>query len=477
MNRLQELYKSLRGSEAVSVECLPGAGSNRAYYRVTEKDGSTVIGVIGTSREENAAFITIARHFYDRGLPVPEVLAVSDDGMCYLQTDLGAVALFDAIREGRAAGEYNEMEEELLVRTIRQLPHLQIEGARELDFSVCYPQPEFDATNVMFDLNYFKYSFLKATGVDFHELRLEEEFRRMASDLTSVSNDAFMYRDFQARNVMLVEKEGKQQPYFIDFQGGRRGPVYYDLASFLWQASAKYPADLRERLINAYYDELRSITSSVPELPEFTATLLRFVLFRTLQVLGAYGFRGYFERKRHFLDSIPPALTNLQALFNDGHCDDYPHLKEVCQSIINAQPKPWKHEGLVVRVFSFSYKKGIPEDVSGNGGGYVFDCRSTNNPGRYKEYKTVTGRDQSVIEFLEKDGEILQFLSHIYPLVDFHVQRWLDRGFTDLQISFGCTGGQHRSVYSAEHVAHHIHEKFGVKVQLCHREQNIYEEL
>lgn len=471
MNRLQQLYRSFRGREASLIEQLPGAGSNRAYYRISGDDGATMIGVIGTSREENHAFIYMAQHFHQKGLPVPEVYAVSDDEMCYLQRDLGTTSLFDAIRKGRAAdGEYDDEEVALLKKTIRILPRFQVLGAEGMDFSNCYPQPEFDVTNVMFDLNYFKFSFLKATEIDFNEIDLERDFRRLADDITSDCANTFMYRDFQARNVMLVEGE----PYFIDFQGGRRGPAFYDLVSFLWQASAKYPKALREELLNDYYDALAEVSDTIKE---DKTMALRVRLVRMLQVLGAYGFRGYFEKKKHFIDSIPPAIANLRELIAEGGADEYPYLKDVCERMIEAQPKPFKHEGLIVRVFSFSYKKGIPEDVSGNGGGYVFDCRSTNNPGRYKEYKHVTGRDASVIEFLEKDGEILQFLSNIYPLVDFHVQRWLDRGFTDLQISFGCTGGQHRSVYSAQHVAEHIHKKFGVKVQLCHREQKIYEEL
>lgn len=472
MNRLKDLYIHLKGAEPASIEKLPGAGSNREYYRMTDGDGHSVIGVIGTSQEENHAFVYLAQHFRKQQLPVPELYAVSDDEMCYLQEDLGRVSLFDAISNGRkSGGHYNEQEKVLLVKTIRELPRMQVIGAQGLEFENCYPQPSFDREGVFFDLNYFKYCFLKATDIEFNEVKLEESFRVLADDLTAESGEYFLYRDFQARNVML-DAEGN--PRFIDFQGGRRGPFYYDVASFLWQASARYSAELREQLIGEYYRSLAQYTD-VPCEEHFRGRLQLFVLFRTLQVLGAYGFRGYFERKKHFIDSIPPAIANLRELIDNGVADEYPYLKDVCQRMIEAQPKPFRHDGLVVRVFSFSYKKGIPEDISGNGGGYVFDCRSTNNPGRYKEYKHVTGRDASVIEFLEKDGEILQFLGNIYPLVDFHVQRWLDRGFNDLQISFGCTGGQHRSVYSAEHVAHHIHDKFGVKVILEHREQKIKE--
>ena len=503
MKQLADLYKRWSGAEPAQIEQLPGAGSNRVYYRMSGHDGSTVIGVVGTSHEENHAFIYLSRHFTRRQLPVPEVLAVSDDEMRYLQSDLGQTSLFDAIRGGReAGGRYNQHEKELLVKTIRQLPNIQFRGARELDWSNCYPQPAFDMDGVMFDLNYFKYCFLKATELDFNELKLEANFRLLAKDLLAdEGTDCFLYRDFQSRNVMLVDEE----PYFIDYQGGRRGPLYYDLASFLWQASARYPAKLRRQLVYEYYDALRQYTE-VPAPRSFVDRLSLFVLFRTLQVLGAYGFRGYFERKQHFLDSIPPAIQNLRELINYGF--PYPYLIDVlnrlCQlpqfavaeeqpvtrsdgyktadhDVYTAHPKDGpatfsKYDGkgpLVVRVFSFSYKKGIPDDESGNGGGYVFDCRSTHNPGRYEPYKKITGLDEPVIRFLEDDGEILTFLESVYQLADHHVERYMQRGFTSLMFSFGCTGGQHRSVYSAQHLAEHLHEKFGIEVRVCHREQGI----
>lgn len=504
MQRLKELYINYKGVEPISIAKLPGAGSNREYYRMTGSDGQTVIGVIGTSREENHAFVYLAEHFNLRQLPVPKVLAVYYDEMVYLQEDLGSVSLFDAIKGGReAGGRYNEAEKTLLVRTIRELPNIQVRGARGLDFENCYPQPAFDQEGVLFDLNYFKYCFLKATGIDFHEMKLEASFRMMAKDLTSETGDFFLYRDFQARNVML-DNEGN--PRFIDFQGGRRGPFYYDVASFLWQASARYGDSLRNQLIAEYYDSLKQYTE-VPSEAHFRKRLQLFVLFRTMQVLGAYGFRGYFERKEHFINSIPPAIDNLRQLLKEGDYP-YPYLVSILQQLTElpqfasvpqepavrkdgyktadnttytARPEDGKatfskYDGqgpLVVRVFSFSYKKGIPEDESGNGGGYVFDCRSTHNPGRYEPYKKLTGLDEPVIRFLEDDGEILTFLESVYKLADAHVERYIKRGFTSLMFSFGCTGGQHRSVYSAQHLAEHIHSKYGIEVRICHREQNI----
>lgn len=487
MQKLSDLFVQWAGKEPAQIKRMAGAGSNREYYRITSDDGNSVIGVIGTTKEENHAFITLTRHFKVADLPVPTILEVSEDEMCYLQTDLGDMALFDALAVGRkSGGNYNEAEVELLKRAMRLLPKIQVAGARNMDFSVCYPQPEFDETNVMFDLNYFKYCFLKPSGVDFHELKLEEDFRKMAKDLTNDKGNYFMYRDFQARNIMLDEYGC---PYLIDYQGGRKGPFYYDVASFLWQASARYPDYLRRELINVYYSALSQYTD-VPDMDEFMQRLNKFVFFRILQVLGAYGYRGYFERKKHFIESIPPALENLCDILR--HDFPYSYLVEVldslmsvgqqkCKSEFNSSnnlstcqsPKSLVKKNLTIRVFSFSYKKGIPEDMSGNGGGYVFDCRSTHNPGRYEPYKQLTGLDQPVIQFLEDDGEINVFLESVYKLADAHVERYMQRGFTDLMFSFGCTGGQHRSVYSAQHLAEHLNKKYGIEVKLCHREQGI----
>ncbi len=474
---LLRLYIDYADVAPQRVEAISGSGSNRQYVRLFAPDGTSVIGVRGTSYEENHAFITLARHFLEKGLSVPRVLAVAEDEMCYLQEDLGTRSLFDALRPAReAGGVYGEEERALLRRTIAELPRLQILGAQGLDFSVCYPQEAMDETNVMFDLNYFKYCFLKATGVDFHELRLEQDFRQLAKDLLSTLHSplsTFLYRDFQARNVML---DADGTPFFIDFQGGRRGPIYYDLASFLWQASARYPQELREELIDVYRKSLDEVLGSSTFNFQLS-TLNSFVLFRLLQVLGAYGFRGYFERKQHFLDSIPPALENLRELLKEEGSCPYPELRKVLENVLLSVEKQRflaDNRTLRVRIFSFSYKRGIPEDTSGNGGGYVFDCRSTHNPGRYEPYKQLTGLDKPVIKFLEDDGEILTFLDSVYRLADAHVERYLQRGFTDLMFSFGCTGGQHRSVYCAQHLAEHLHKKYGIAIDLTHREQGIH---
>jgi hypothetical protein len=306
--------------------------------------------------------------------------------------------------------------------------------------------------------------------MEFMEDKLENDFEQLAATLLQDETETFMYRDFQSRNVMLVDEE----PYFIDFQGGRKGPVYYDLASFLWQAKANFPSELRDELIDSYITSLRNY-QPVDE-NAFRERLRHFILFRTLQVLGAYGFRGYFEKKPHFIQSVPYALNNLRELLQDGF-EQYPYLCEMLREMCDLkQFADSRKRELEVRVYSFAYKKGIPEDSSGNGGGYVFDCRAINNPGKFERYNNVTGLDEPVIRFLEEDGEMVTFLENIYPLIDRHVKRYMERNFTNLMISFGCTGGQHRSVYAAQHVAEHISQKFGVKVSLVHREQNLEQE-
>ena len=488
MERIAQLYKELTGREPQRITPLAGAGSNRQYFRV-EGEGESLIAVIGTNQEENEAFIDLSKRFKQGNLPVPAVLAVSDDHMVYLQEDCGDLSLSAFMAQHRQEdGTLDEVALDALKATIRELPRFQFlpivsQTASEF-FTHCFPQQEMDRTSVMFDLNYFKYCFLKLKGVEFNEFKLQQDFEQLADDLLMEQADTFLYRDFQSRNIML--KDGK--PYFIDFQGGRRGPIYYDVASFLWQSSAKFSDDVRNLLIE--------------------------------EVLGAYGYRGLWEKKAYFTNSIPLAITNLQKEVSLGTCNPYPYLKEVAESLIvlneneeksraeedakkakvaaylqndttyllsantshglpieGEMSKGQRGSSLVVNVYSFSFKKGIPADESGNGGGYVFDCRSTHNPGRYEEYKPLTGLNQPVIDFLEADGEILTFLESVYRLVDFHVARFQERGFTHLQISFGCTGGRHRSVYCAQHVAEHIHEKFGVEVHICHREQNITEVL
>ena len=464
---LKPLFESYTGTALTEITELPASGSNRRYFRL--KGGNiTLIGAIGTNLQENHSFIYLARHFREKGLHVPAVLAVSEDGQAYIQEDLGDQVLFGMVAQGRESGLYSSVETDLLRRTIEQLPRLQFVGAQGLDWKNCYPQEAFDARMVDFDLNYFKYCFLKATGLEFNEIELQEDFEKLKEDLLKEDDNTFLYRDFQARNVMI--KDG--DPWFIDFQGGRRGPIYYDVASFIWQARSRFPEDLKQDLIRTYLRALQQFKQVNEE--EFRSRLRLFVLFRTLQVLGAYGFRGYFEKKPHFLASVPYALSNLRKLLETPF-EDYPYLNSIL-SRLASMPElneiPQDHR-LSVHIYSFAYKKGIPADTTGNGGGYVFDCRSVNNPGKYEYYRQFNGTDPEVIKFLEDDGEVFTFLDSVYKLVDAHAKRFIERKFTNLQVCFGCTGGQHRSVYCAEHMARHLKDKFDIKVTVTHRELNV----
>ncbi len=474
MEELNRLFTLHYGAKPEAINKLKGAGSNRIYYRLSNSE-NIAIGVIGESTIENKAFIQLAQHFNQKGLNTPKVFCHSDDYTYYLQEDLGDIALFDIIAEGRISGKFNNNEKEILKNTISQLPSLQFLGAENLDFSHCYPQAEFDHDTVMWDLNYFKYCFLKATGVEFFEPALENDFRKLSQLLLEENSNTFLYRDFQSRNVMI--KDGN--PFFIDFQGGRKGPIYYDVASFIWQAKANLPEDLKEELVQTYLKSLAKF-KHVNE-ADFKNKLGIFVFFRNLQVLGAYGFRGYFEKKQHFIESIPFAIKNLKGLLHE-YSTLFPHLIDVLTKMCNLPEFNMKEEvkfdnsKLTLTINSFSFKKGIPEDNSGNGGGYVFDCRGMNNPGRYDEYKQLTGLDKPVIDFLEEQGEITKFLESIYKLAETHVEEYLTRGFTSLMFNFGCTGGQHRSVYSAQHLAEYLHKKYGIYIKLSHREQNIQQE-
>ncbi|MCM1522380.1 MAG: phosphotransferase [Muribaculaceae bacterium] len=459
---LEELYRETTGCMPTTISPLTPAGSSRRYFRLSGQE--SLIGVIGTHKAENEAFIYLANHFASEGLPTPRMVAVSKDRMAYLQTDLGDTNLW-SLRDDMP----------LLCRTMELLPFLQTKGSDSIDYARCYPVSKFDTRSVMWDLNYFKYSYLNLTDVRYSEPHLEEAMKHLASEMELLLNpqdSGLMLRDFQSRNVMVKDGE----PYFIDFQGARRGPLAYDVASFIFQAKAGFTEEIRQTLTTAY---INSLSTQREVSADFSRQVVLCGLVRTLQVLGAYGFRGLVEKKGHFIQSIPFALNNLR-WFLETDILDHPklrYLKSVLGDVATHPPLTFiaaPPEGLTVRVTSFSYKKGIPVDPSGNGGGFVFDCRAMDNPGRYDEYKPLTGLDAPVIDFLESRGEIQRFLSECYGLVDSAVANYLERGFTSLTVNFGCTGGRHRSVYSAQHTAQHIKEIFPqVNVILSHREQNI----
>lgn len=473
---VNKLFEEYAGRKADTVEELPGAGSNRRYVRFHVPEG-TLVGCQGTDVEENRRFLALAELLQAHGTAVPRVHAVAPDGSCYLLEDLGDVSLFGAIEVGRRTGIFLPEEKELLARALTDLAHMQmLPEAR----AAGGPLPELDRQMVDWDLNYFKYCFLKPSGLEFDERRLQADLDTLAQGLLSGGGmQGLLYRDFQTRNIM-VDAHGALR--YIDFQGARRGPVEYDVASLLWQARARIPAPLRSELASGYYRELcreaRAAGVAVPEgytADVFMQRLRRMALFRTLQVLGAYGFRGLVERKQAFVTSIPAALANLRGLIADGAAGDAtPYLRSLLTDLASLprfQPLLTR-KGLTIRVMSFSYRKGYPDDPTGNGGGFVFDCRGIHNPGRYEEYKSLTGRDPQVCEFIESNGDAAPFLAHAWGALELTVEQYLKRGFTDLQVAFGCTGGRHRSVYCAEQTARHLHDKYRVRVELTHRERD-----
>ena len=473
-SRLAEMFAERFGCEAESVRRLPGAGSARIYYRI-EGGGKKCIGTVSQNLDDSEAFIALSKVFRKNGANVPEVYCYSDDKRLYIQEDLGDRSLFDMISASRKDPSLNDELEEMVKKSIDQLVKIQNIDIKVLKKAIRYPA--FSRRQVMWDLNYFKYEYLKPSGFDFDEDKLEDDFESFANVLLKIAKEdtGFMYRDFQSRNIIIKDKE----PWLIDFQGGRIGPKIYDVVSFLWQAKAGFSEEFRKNMLKYYWDQVRWFpqiynNQSYTDIA-YEYAVSKMALFRTLQVLGAYGLRGLVERKAHFIESIPAALQNLKALINIGVADAYPTLKSICEVICD-DPRffPKKDEGLTVTVFSFSYKKGYPADFSGNGGGFMFDCRGMHNPGRYDEYKPLTGRDKPVIDFLEERGEVQTFTQKALEMVAPTVERYLQRGFNNLQIGFGCTGGRHRSVYCAETVAKMLAQRFpDAKVRLIHREQDI----
>ena len=473
METISKLYRQCFGAEPRSISPIEGAGSDRKYFRVAGVEDC--IATVGQSVRENNAFIYLADYFAARCLPVPRVLAVSDDRLTYLQTDVGSTALYDLIeRLGPDSPELMPM----LEKAVRELARFSYCIDAEFDSSMCYPRPAMDAAAIMYDLNYFKYCFLKPCGVEFDEDALHADFERLASEAARNPESTLMLRDFQSRNIMVgADCCGADAPQLsvIDFQGARLGDGFYDLVSFAWQARAGFSNATRWHLADIYSKEVTQILGRQPE--NATTRIHTSILLRTLQVLGAYGFRGLIERKAKFVTTIPAALETLREILPSLN----PELKELCRvaNVIVDLPKFSREDygaGLTVTVMSFSYKKGgIPDDLSGNGGGFVFDCRGMHNPGRYDQYKPLTGRDKEVIDFLEDQGEIQRFMDHCYGLVDPSVETYMRRGFSSLMVCFGCTGGRHRSVYGAEHMARHLSERFGVRVKLIHRERGITE--
>jgi aminoglycoside/choline kinase family phosphotransferase len=469
MEILEKLFEQHFQHPVERVQALQGelGGSGRKVIRLTGKKISA-IGILYEVREENAAFVEFSRHFRRHNLPVPEIYGEDLDRGAYLEEDLGDITLFDFLSQSRTGDNINPKVVEAYRSVVAILPRFQVEAGRDLNYKVCYPRASFDRQSIAWDLNYFKYYFLRLAGIPFNEQALEDDFSRLTKFLLSANRDYFLYRDFQSRNVML--REG--QPFFVDYQGGRRGALQYDIASLLYDAKADLPPELRLQLLDHYLDELAGFVDFGRD--AFMQHYYAYVYVRIMQALGAYGFRGFYERKVHFLQSVPYALKNLRWLLGNVQLPiALPTLMDAFKSMVASEKLHGlasEGEHVTVQIFSFSFHRGLPKDESGHGGGFVFDARSIPNPGREERFKAFTGKDAIVVDYLNQQESVHQFMANVISLVDASVNTYQRRGFKNLMVSFGCTGGQHRSVYLAEQLAKYLRNRNGVEVVVQHRE-------
>jgi aminoglycoside/choline kinase family phosphotransferase len=469
MDVLKRLFEQHYKFPADHVQPLQGqlGGSGRAIVRLTG-GGTSAIGILSSVREENIAFLQFSKYFRRRGLPVPEIYAEDLNENAYLEEDLGDTTLFEFLSANRTGAAISPEAIGAYRKVVAVLPRFQVEAGRDLNYKVCYPRASFDRQSIAWDLNYFKYYFLRLAGVPFSEQALEQDFSRLTKFLLSANHDYFLYRDFQSRNVMLCDG----QPSFLDYQGGRKGALQYDIASLLYDGKADLPPEMRQELLDHYLDCLGGHIDVNRD--AFMEHYYAFVYVRIMQALGAYGFRGFFERKAHFLQSVPFALKNLRWLAHNVKLPiALPALLEAFHSMLASeklQSLASSADALTVRIFSFSFHREKPADESGNGGGFVFDGRSLPNPGRQEQFRQLTGKDAPVMDYLNQQESVHQYMASVMSLVDASVNTYLRRGFKNLMVSFGCTGGQHRSVFLAEQLAKHLRGIAGVEVLVRHVE-------
>jgi aminoglycoside/choline kinase family phosphotransferase len=467
ISTLEKLFEEHFGVQPEKTEILPASGSDRRYYRLIAGK-QTAIGTHNTNVAENNTYFYFTKLFKKHEINIPEVYKTSKDRKFYLQQDLGDMSLFrQLIKEG-----YTDEVRQNFHKALEQLAKVQWIAGREANFDQCFSTKQFDEKAIMADLFYFKYYFADLQKVHYNKNVLMDEMEQLSRELGRVQPQMLMYRDFQSRNIML--HEGKI--FLIDFQGAMQGPAQYDIASFLWQEKAKLPQAWKEDLLNGYIATLNSLP--VPRMDEilFRKSYAQFVLLRLLQVLGAYGFRGLLQKKAHFVSSIAPALKSLDDFLSQyPQIPAYPELRSLLEKLSSkemqqmyAQPEPSANNNLEITVNSFSYKNGIPKDKSTHGGGFVFDCRGILNPGRYAAYKHLTGHDAPVQEFLKQETRMPEFLEHVFGLVSINVEDYLTRGFDHLSVSFGCTGGQHRSVFAAEQLGAYISNRYNIPVTVSH---------
>ena len=473
--QIENLFNRNSSQKIINLEKLPKSGGDRIYFRLTTIEQS-FIAAYNLNIKENETFLYFSNHFKKINAPVPSIFIVNDEQTIYIQEDFGCDCLLDILET------YGECEnsKKLYQKSLKALAYLQIKGDEYLDYKKCITSKEFGKQAILSDLLYFKYYFLDTLKMPYDKEKLGDDFEALSSYLNHADHKYFMFRDFQSRNIMIQNNE----PYFIDYQGGMKGALQYDVASLLWQAKADLSDEWKNNLLQYYIDCVEQELVETVDRTRFVSQYNGYVLIRLLQVLGAYGFRGLFERKAHFLTSIPLALRNLKAfLLHNKMGISVPEFERILSLIVEDeivhrfQPiKATEKTPLVVNIKSFSFlKSGYPKNVSDNGGGFVFDCRGILNPGRIEEHKKETGRDKPVQDYLIEKTRMEEFLAGVFSTVDISVEDYIKRNFEVLEVNFGCTGGQHRSVYAADALARHLKNKYGVKTVVKHIEQNFEE--
>ena len=473
MEEIQKVFEQFSKEPITRIDRLPQAGSERHYFRLhTAKN--TYIATYGANIKENAAFIYFSNQFQQQQLSTPQILYCSADNKIYFQQDFGDVSLLNQLEENG----FSDPIYLLFKKSLQQLAQLQVKGDEVIDYSKCLTNAEFGKQAILADLLYFKYYFLDALRRPYDKQKLLNDFEALSDFLSQTEYKYFMFRDFQSRNIMVTPDS---EVHFIDYQGGMKGAPQYDVASLLWQAKANLPDQWKKSLLEDYIDAFEKLVNRPVDRDLFRSQYNGYVLIRLLQVLGAYGFRGLFERKAHFLTSIPLALQNLQ-WFTNHHSlglllPEFTKVLDLCTSeevIKEFTPlQATMDTPLIVEVNSFSFiQNGYPKDETQNGGGFVFDMRGILNPGRFDEYKHLSGLDKPVKDFLEQRTKMPDFLNSVYSMIDISVEEYIRRDFENLVINFGCTGGQHRSVYAAEAIARHLRNKFKVNIELTHLNRN-----
>lgn len=469
IEEIKKLFAAISDEDIVAIDKLPQAGSERHYYRLHTNKGS-YIATNGANIKENETFIYFSKHFAEKKLCTADVLCANKGKSIYIQKDFGNTSLLDKLEEKGLNDEVYG----LYRQSLGQLALLQIKGHEGLDYKKCLTNSSFGKEAIMADLLYFKYYFLDALRRPYDKQKLIKDFEALSNYLSHTEYKFFMFRDFQSRNIMV---DANNEVHFIDYQGGMKGAPQYDVASLLWQAKANLPDDWKSRLLEDYMNAFEKVIDGPIDKDVFRSQYNGYVLIRLLQVLGAYGFRGLFERKAHFLTSIPLALQNLKWFVSNQNIGlALPEFKKVLEICIDDEVikeftpvQAAADTPLVIDIRSFSFlQNGYPTDSTGNGGGFVFDMRGILNPGRFDEYKHLSGLDKPVKDFLEQRTRMPDFLNSLFSIIDISVGEYIKRGFEHLSINFGCTGGQHRSVYAAEALARHLRNKFKVKIELKH---------